>query len=112
MVKSDSKINRSSIGGYYSLELPLLTEYHHDAIRLNSGRNCLEYILLSRKYKTVYIPYYICDAILKPFDKLGINYTFYHINFDFEIIPSSYVEEHDRAVQAIHEKIERQKKDN
>ena len=95
MDKSDSKINRSSIGGYFSLELPLLTEYHHDAIRLNSGRNCLEYILLSRKYKNVYIPYYICDTILKPFDKLEINYIFYHINFDFEIIEDITLKENE-----------------
>ena len=95
MDKSDSKINRSSIGGYFSLELPLLTEYHHDAIRLNSGRNCLEYILLSRKYKNVYIPYYICDAILQPFVKLGINYKFYHINFDFEILEDITLKENE-----------------
>lgn len=86
MVKSKSKITRSSIGGYFSLELPLLREYHNSAIRLNNGRNCLEYILLNRKYKNVYIPYYICDAILKPFDKLGVNFNFYHINIDFEIV--------------------------
>jgi hypothetical protein len=73
------------IGGYFELELPKREEYHKDALRLNSGKNCLEYILLVRKYKKVYIPYYTCDVVLKPFLKLGIAYQFYHINFQFEI---------------------------
>ena len=73
------------IGGYFSLELPLFKEYHQGAIKLNTGRNCLEYILRCRHYKKVYIPYYTCDVILEPFHKLGIDYAFYHINQDFEI---------------------------
>lgn len=74
------------IGGYFSLELPIHEEYHKDAIRLNTGRNCLEYILRARKYSKVYIPYYTCDVILEPFHKLDVNYEFYHINLDFEIV--------------------------
>lgn len=73
------------IGGYFSLELPIHEEYHKDAIRLNTGRNCLEYILRARKYSKVYIPYYTCDVILEPFHKLDVNYEFYHINQDFEV---------------------------
>ncbi len=75
----------SAIGGYFELELPLREEYHKDALRLNSGKNCLEYILRCRKYHKVYIPYYTCDVVLKPFQKLGIAYQFYHINLQFEI---------------------------
>lgn len=73
------------IGGYFSLELPFSEEYHKDAIRLNTGRNCLEYILRVRKHSKVYIPYYTCDVLLEPFEKLGIRYEFYHINFAFEL---------------------------
>lgn len=73
------------IGGYFSLELPHYEEYHKDAIRLNTGRNCLEYILRARGYKKVYIPYYICDVVLEPFKKLGIPYEYYHIDIHFEI---------------------------
>lgn len=74
-----------AIGGYFSLELPCHEEYHKDALRLNTGRNCLEYILLARQYTKVYIPYYTCEVILEPFKKLGVAYTFYSINQDFEI---------------------------
>lgn len=73
------------IGGYFSLELQRHEEYHKDAIKLNTGRNCLEYILRSRKYAKVYIPFYTCEVILEPFQKLGVEYEFYHINLDFEI---------------------------
>ena len=42
-----------------------------------------------RKYIKVYIPYYTCEVILEPINKLGIKYEFYHIDerlepqFDF-----------------------------
>ena len=74
-----------AIGGYFSLELPLREEYHKDAIRLNTGRNCLEYILRARGYKKVYVPFYTCEAVMEPINKLGIPYEYYHIDFHFEI---------------------------
>lgn len=74
-----------AIGGYFSLELPLHGEYHKDAIRLNTGRNCLEYILLSNEFKKIYIPYYTCEVILEPLLKLGIQYEFYNIDSKLEI---------------------------
>lgn len=73
------------IGGYFELELAHGIEYHPNAIRLNTGRNCLEYILRAKRYKKVYVPYYICEVVLEPFEKLGIPYEFYHIDINFEI---------------------------
>lgn len=73
------------IGGYFSLELPHYEEYHKDAFRLNTGRNCLEYILRVRQYRKVYIPYYTCDVVLEPFRKLVIPYEYYHVNIYLEI---------------------------
>ena len=74
-----------AIGGYFSLELPLREEYHKCAIRLNTGRNCLEYILRARGFKKVYVPYYTCEAVMEPINKLGISYEFYYIDTRFEI---------------------------
>lgn len=85
------------IGGYFSLELPHYEEYHKDAIRLNTGRNCLEYILRARKYRKVYIPYYICDSVLQPFERLGVEYEFYHINEQLE----SAIELHPKDGEAV-----------
>ena len=74
-----------AIGGYFSLELPQRDEYHKDALRLNTGRNCLEYILRARGYKKVYVPYYTCEAVMEPIIKLGIPYEYYHIDIHLEI---------------------------
>lgn len=73
------------IGGYFELELPRYEEYHKDALRLNSGKNCIEYILRCRNYTKVYVPYYTCEVVYKPFEKLGIAIEFYHINIHLEI---------------------------
>lgn len=73
------------IGGYFSLELSYYEEYHKNALRLNTGRNCIEYILRARQYRKVYIPYYTCDVVLEPFHKLNVEYEFYHINFHLEL---------------------------
>lgn len=75
----------NAIGGYFSLELPQREEYHKHAIRLNTGRNCLEYILRVRGYKKVFVPYYTCEAVMEPINKLGIPYEYYHIDTHFEI---------------------------
>ena len=81
------------IGGYFELELPKLQEYHSGALRLNTGRNCLEYILRCRKYRKVYIPYYTCEVVLEPFKKLGVSYSFYHIDANLELVEEIFLKE-------------------
>ncbi|MCD4735154.1 MAG: hypothetical protein K8R53_03865 [Bacteroidales bacterium] len=72
------------IGGYFELELnDSGTFYHDDAIRLNSGRNALEYILIQNKFEKVYLPYYYCDVILQPVERQKTPYEFYHLTTDF-----------------------------
>jgi|SRR5690554_415730 len=79
-------MNEEGIGGYFDLELFKGEHYHKDAIRLNTARNCFEYILRVRKYKKVYIPYYTCDVLLEPLLKLEVSFEFYHINEQLEPI--------------------------
>lgn len=74
-----------AIGGYLEFEFRKGHHYHAKALKLNSGRNCLKYILLSRKYKKLYIPYYTCEVILQPIIDLKIDYEFYSI--DSELNP-------------------------
>lgn len=73
-----------AIGGYFELELRKGEHYHKDALRLNTARNCFEYILRARKYTKVYIPYYTCDVMLEPLKKCNVDYVFYHINEQLE----------------------------
>lgn len=72
------------IGGYFELELRKGEHYHKNAIRLNTARNCFEYVLRTRNYKKVYVPYYTCEVMLEPIKKLGIGYEFYTINASLE----------------------------
>lgn len=74
------------IGGYFELELPVHPELHAEAIALNSGRFCLEYVLRCRHYKKVYVPYFTCDSAIEPIKKLGVPYEFYHIDKEYRII--------------------------
>lgn len=73
-----------AIGGYFGLELRKGEHYHRNALRLNTGRNCFEYILRARKYTHVYIPYYTCEVMLEPLQKLHIPYSFYSIDEQLE----------------------------
>ena len=73
------------IGGYFELELPRRSAFHNTAIALNTGRNCLEYILRVRGYHHVYLPYYSCEVLLEPFKKLDVHFSFYHVNERLEI---------------------------
>jgi hypothetical protein len=75
---------KNAIGGYFELELRQGEHYHKDAIKLNTARNCLEYILKARAYKKIYIPYYTCEVILEPIRKCNIDYEFYHIDINLE----------------------------
>lgn len=86
-----------TIGGYFSLEVNEGWERHPEALRLNAGRYALEYILRARKYRKVYIPYYICDSVLQPFERLGVEYEFYHINEQLE----SAIELHPKDGEAV-----------
>lgn len=76
-----------AIGGYFELELPDRRIFPHDeGILLNSGRNALEYALRALgDVNRLFIPFYICDVVLEPLDKLGVPYILYHINHNLEL---------------------------
>lgn len=75
------------IGGYFELELEDRGGFIHDnGILVNTGRNALELILSHLPCGSkVYIPSYTCEVVLEPFEKLGIQYSFYSVNSLLEI---------------------------
>lgn len=79
-----------SIGGYFELpEREKGVFPHSKGILLNTGRNALEYILRSiGLVKKVYLPYYTCDAVLEPLQKLSIPVQRYQISSSLEILES------------------------
>lgn len=78
-----------AIGGYFEL-----AEYeegkgfpHQNGILLNTGQNALEYILRSiGEVKLIFLPFYTCKVVLEPLKKLHIPWTYYHINYKFEMV--------------------------
>ena len=81
-------MNNKAIGGYFELEIPFNGSSYQsdDFITLNSARNCLEYILRAKKGSKIYLPYYTCDVILEPIEKLSLDYEFYDVDFNLEPI--------------------------
>jgi len=69
------------IGGFFELQLRKGEHYHKGAVRLNTARNCLEYILRAKKYRKIYIPYLDSEVIWEPIKKLGIECEFYSVDF-------------------------------
>jgi hypothetical protein len=69
------------LGGYFEIEVPTGGGFYHDrAIAVNSGRNALELILRENRVKKLWIPYYVCGAVLQPLARLKIEYVYYHID--------------------------------
>lgn len=75
---------KDSIGGYFELELRKGLHFHKDALRLNSARNCFEYVLRARDYKRVYMPYYTCQVMFDIVKNLDIDVAYYRINESLE----------------------------
>jgi len=74
------------IGGYFELAINEGRFLHDDLVKLNSGRNAFEYALRLVRPSKVYFPKFTCDVMLEPLAKLGIEYAFYSIDENLEII--------------------------
>lgn len=73
------------IGGYFELELRKGKEYYPDAIKLNSARNCLKYILMAQKPTKLFMPNYMDKSMMEESLREMVEYSFYNINENFEI---------------------------
>jgi hypothetical protein len=72
-----------TIGGYLELELnKKRIAYHTKALNFNTGRNALKALVLSRKYKKIYIPLYICNSVIESLESINVSYEFYSLNKD------------------------------
>lgn len=71
-------------GGYIELEDFHGSILHEDAVALNCGRNALAYICDAKKIKKVYLPYFLCSSVPNLCEKIGVAYSYYHIDSDFK----------------------------
>ncbi|SHG04556.1 hypothetical protein SAMN05443144_11792 [Fodinibius roseus] len=76
-----------AIGGYLELELSDCGSgtYHDNAVTTNSGRNALRLLLREREVDHIYIPYYVCTAVIEPIKELNVSYEFYRIDENLEL---------------------------
>ncbi len=68
------------IGGFLELEKNSGHEYHEKCIALNSGRNCLRYLIRAREIKKIWLPKLLCSAISDTCREEKVEITYYSIN--------------------------------
>lgn len=76
------------IGGYLEFEKYQGDEYHENCLALNSGRNCLRYLIRSKKIKKIALPKYNCSAIYNVCVQEKVSVIFYSIDSMFKPILS------------------------
>lgn len=73
-------------GGYIEFENYHSDMLHEGAISLNCGRNALAYLCEAKKIKKLYLPYFLCSSVPTLCEKIGVEYSYYDINKNFEPI--------------------------
>lgn len=72
------------IGGYIELDSYTGSMLHEDGIKLNSGRNALEYLILSKGIKKLLFPKFMCDSCEKVLKMNNVAVRYYLIGLDFK----------------------------
>lgn len=73
------------IGGFMGAECNYGTEYHGSAIALNSGRNCLRYLIRYRNIRKIYIPRLLCSSVENVCREEGVEVLYYSIDLSYHI---------------------------
>ena len=73
-------------GGYIELDTYRLPMLHEGAIALNCGRNCLAYLIETKKISKIKLPYFLCSSVVEVCKKYNVQISFYHINEQFKPI--------------------------
>lgn len=71
------------IGGYIEFDEYYGQEYHKNAIALNSGRHCLEYLIRGKKIRKLFVPNFLCATITETCKKCECKIEYYEIAPDF-----------------------------
>lgn len=70
-------------GGYIELERYRGAEYHENALALNSGRHCVEYLIRAQKICKLFLPRFMCDSVRALGEKLGVEVELYRTDAQF-----------------------------
>ena len=80
------KKDYKEIGGYFEFETLINNEYHVNALRFSSARNCLRYIIKKRDIKKIYIPIFLCDVVRESCKKDNVQIEYYSVDANFHPI--------------------------
>ena len=73
------------IGGYIEIEHNNGTLYHENALKLNCGRACLEYLIRAYNIKRIWLPGFLCDSVFDKCRQLSVDIETYSLGDDFSI---------------------------
>lgn len=81
------------IGGYFELELPARRQLPHAGLQhYQSGRAAFLALLRAGRPTRVWMPRYICNAMLAPLENAGIEYAWYDLTEELEVGPEVRLE--------------------
>jgi hypothetical protein len=79
-----------AIGGYFELELPKIESFpYQNAHQYQSGRSAFRALIQARQPKKIWLPSYICDAMIEPILAERVAVEFYPIGLDF--MPETHI---------------------
>lgn len=94
-----SEINARSIGGYFELELPQRGKnLYPDAFKYQSARAAFLAVLRAYMPKRVWLPKYICDAMLTPLQMEKIECVWYELDSQMAVSGEVHLETNDLLV--------------
>lgn len=68
------------IGGFLEFEMNTGHEFHEDCIALNSGRNCLRYLIRVQNISKIWLPKLLCSAISDTCKEENVEICYYSID--------------------------------
>lgn len=72
------------IGGYIEVEYYKGKMLYDDGVKINCGRNALEYIILAKKIKRILMPKFMCDSCNGVLARNNVSVRYYSIGYDFK----------------------------
>ena len=66
-------------GGYIEIEHYKGNEYHTECLALNNGRNCLRYLIRTRRIRKIMLPYLQCRVIEEVCRREGVQIQWYDL---------------------------------
>ena len=70
-------------GGYLEFEHKEFASYYPNMLALNTGRNCLKYLIQAKNIKHIYMPRFICEVVIQACEDESVQIDYYSIDKNF-----------------------------